>query len=86
MDKGQTESVVCVDYINITTKFNQVDKIRYILKSFREILCFSGLYQNSDKYQKSDQIVRKSKFKVCFIVNSATCTAHTFRELKLRYS
>ncbi len=24
--------------------------------------------------------------KVCFIVNSATCTVHTYRELKLRYS
>ncbi len=28
----------------------------------------------------------KSKVKVCFIVNSATCTGHTYRELKLRYS
>ncbi len=26
--------------------------------------------------------ISKSKFKVCFIVNSATCTAHTYRELK----
>ncbi len=26
------------------------------------------------------------KVKVCFIVNSATCTVHTYRELKLRYS
>ncbi len=23
---------------------------------------------------------------VCFIVNSSTCTVHTYRELKLRYS
>ncbi len=28
----------------------------------------------------------KSKVKVSFIVNSATCTVHTYRELKLRYS
>ncbi len=27
-----------------------------------------------------------SKVKVCFIVNSATCTVHTYREFKLRYS
>ncbi len=26
------------------------------------------------------------KVKVCFIVSSATCTVHTYRELKLRYS
>ncbi len=25
-------------------------------------------------------------FQVCFIVNSTTCTVHTYRELKLRYS
>ncbi len=29
--------------------------------------------------------ISKSKVKVCFIVNSATCTVHTYRELKLRY-
>ncbi len=28
----------------------------------------------------------KVKVKVSFIVNSATCTVHTYRELKLRYS
>ncbi len=28
----------------------------------------------------------KSSVKVSFIVNSATCTVHTYRELKLRYS
>ncbi len=28
----------------------------------------------------------KVKVKVCFIVNSATCTVHTYRELKLHYS
>ncbi len=31
-------------------------------------------------------LVFKVKVKVCFIVNSATCTIHTYRELKLRYS
>ncbi len=38
---------------------------------------------------KSLEIVRSSQVKssqVCFIVNSATCTAHTYRELKLRNS
>ncbi len=30
--------------------------------------------------------VKKVKVKVSFIVNSATCTVHTYRELKLRYS
>ncbi len=30
--------------------------------------------------------VSKVKVKVSFIVNSATCTVHTYRELKLRYS
>ncbi len=29
-------------------------------------------------------IVKSSQ--VCFIVNSSTCTVHTYRELKLRYS
>ncbi len=29
---------------------------------------------------------KSSQVKVCFIVNSATCTVHTYRELKLRYS
>ncbi len=29
---------------------------------------------------------RQSQVKVCFIVNSATCTVHTYREFKLRYS
>ncbi len=32
------------------------------------------------------QQVLDQKVKVCFIVNSATCTVHTYRELKLRYS
>ncbi len=29
---------------------------------------------------------QSQKVKVCFIVNSATCTVHTYRELKFRYS
>ncbi len=36
--------------------------------------------------QQCKQQLSKSKVKVCFIVNSATCTVHTYRELKLHYS
>ncbi len=32
------------------------------------------------------KVKSKKKVKVSFIVNSATCTVHTYRELKLRYS
>ncbi len=42
------------------------------------------LYQVVTVYTLSKII--KVKVKVSFIVNSATCTLHTYRELKLRYS
>ncbi len=60
-----------------------------------------GLYCNTDEYRHFCHIFQrsppntvchvlwcmiKSKVKVSFIVNSATCTVHTYRELKLRYS
>ncbi len=39
---------------------------------------FYFLFSSLQKDVKSSQ--------VCFIVNSSTCTGHTYRELKLRYS
>ncbi len=38
--------------------------------------------------QRSQQVLQQIlvHIKVSFIINSATCTAHTYRELKLRYS
>ncbi len=43
-----------------------------------------GQEQWTLKDKPIDQQVKSSQ--VCFIVNSATCTAYTYRELKLRYS
>ncbi len=44
-------------------------------------------YSHSCAHNPDFQILRsKVKVKVSFIVNSATCTVHTYRELKLRYS
>ncbi len=41
---------------------------------------------SADKLYGDADFIFKVKVKVCFIVNSATCTIHTYRELKLRYS
>ncbi len=53
--------------------------------SIKTNLCFNRLNLLSHaSAPKSSSQVKSSQ--VCFIVNSSTCTAHTYRELKLRYS
>ncbi len=48
----------------------------------RGMLCLMTCFCLSD-YTTSVMFISSQ---VCFIVNSSTCTVHTYRELKLRYS
>ncbi len=52
-----------------------------------EIVCWCGcLLAKHLSWDYTVVPLSKVKVKVSFIVNSATCTVHTYRELKLRYS
>ncbi len=44
------------------------------------------LAKKNNNEQETPLICLAISSQVCFIVNSSTCTVHTYRELKLRYS
>ncbi len=83
VDLGDTVIHILLD---LSAAFDTIDH-RILISRLEQCVGITGCALDWFKSYLEDRMFKvKVKVKVCFIVNSATCTVHTYRELKLHYS